>query len=116
MSQSEISFAAELRAAKVVAALVEEHPISDRVAVAHSLLAWVMRLARGADPETRFELAKVLFVRACWLSPHDNFDQEAVRIVREEWKAWDWLNDSARPASGSNGITEREAGDPFESQ
>jgi hypothetical protein len=48
------------------------------------LLTWVAVLLGDASPEARTDMAQLMFAHACWLAPDEDFDLEAVRLLRED--------------------------------
>jgi hypothetical protein len=74
---------AGLAAARVVQGLLDDRPESELIEIVNALLNWAMILLRDAKPEARIDAAQQMFVNACWLAPHEKFDEEAVRVVRD---------------------------------
>jgi hypothetical protein len=74
---------AELAAARVVQGLLDDRPEAELVEIVSALINWAMILLRDATPEARIEAAQQMFVNACWLAPHEKFDEESVRVVRD---------------------------------
>jgi hypothetical protein len=72
----------ELTAARIIQGLMETRD-NDRIEVVNALLGWITTLVRDAKPETRIDAARLMFTHAVWLAPHEKFDQETIKLVRE---------------------------------
>jgi hypothetical protein len=72
----------ELTAARIIQNLMETRG-GDRIEVVSALLAWATTLLRNAPQDVRVEAARLMVANACWLAPHERFDAETLRLLRE---------------------------------
>ncbi len=78
----------ELIAPKFISALMQSRAGSDRAEIVGALLGWIRILLDDCDAKTRTDVAQTMFCHACWLALNENFDEAAVKIVREPIDEW----------------------------